>query len=39
MTKQEHIDHWLKLAERDLQAAESVYKARRYDWSLFIAHL
>jgi len=39
MTKEEHIAYWLKTAEHDLEAAESRFESKRYDWCLFIAHL
>ncbi|MDZ7363067.1 MAG: HEPN domain-containing protein [candidate division KSB1 bacterium] len=39
MTKEEHIAYWLKTAEHDLEAAESLFESKRYDWCLFIAHL
>ncbi len=39
MTKEEHIRYWLASAEHDFEAAESLFKSEKYDWSLFIAHL
>jgi HEPN domain-containing protein len=39
MTKQEHIDYWLKSAEHDLKTAQSLFKSGKYDWCLFIGHL
>lgn len=39
MTKDEHIDYWLKSADHDLSAAESLFKSEKYDWCLFIGHL
>ncbi len=39
MTKDEHIDYWLKSAKHDLKAAKSLFKSMRYDWCLFIGHL
>jgi len=39
MQKEEHINYWLKSAEHDLETAESLFKATRYDWCLFIGHL
>jgi HEPN domain-containing protein len=39
MTKDEHIDYWLKSEDRDLSAAESLFQAKKYDWCLFIGHL
>lgn len=39
MTKQEHIDYWLKTAEHDWDVAQHLFAAGKYDWCLFIAHL
>lgn len=39
MKKEEHINYWLKGAENDLSAAESLFKSKKYDWCLFIGHL
>lgn len=39
MTKEEHIAYWLKSAEHDLNAAESLFQSGKYDWCLFIGHL
>jgi len=39
MTLQEHIDYWLEGAEHDLDAAESLFAAGKYDWCLFIGYL
>lgn len=39
MTKQEHIDYWLKTAEHDWDVAQHLFEAGKYDWCLFIAHL
>lgn len=39
MTKQEHIEYWLKTAEDDLNAAENLLKSRNFQWCLFIGHL
>lgn len=39
MTKEEHIDYSIKTAEHDLEAAESMFESKRYDWCLFVAHL
>jgi HEPN domain-containing protein len=39
MTKDEHIDYWLKSADHDLSAAESLFQSEKYDWCLFIGHL
>ena len=39
MTKNEHIEYWLKIAEHDLNAAESLFIAGKYDWCLFVGHL
>ena len=39
MNLDEHINHWINGAERDLTAAENLYNAGNYDWCLFIGHL
>lgn len=39
MTKEEHVKYWMKGAEEDLAAAESLFMAEKYNWCLFIAHL
>lgn len=39
MDKQEHINYWLKSAKHDLAAAEDLFKNKRYEWCLFLAHL
>jgi HEPN domain-containing protein len=39
MTKQEHIDYWIKTAEKDWKAVQNIYKAKEYMYALFFAHL
>ena len=39
MIKEEHIKYWLESAEHDLQTAQSLFKAEKYDWCLFVGHL
>jgi len=39
MTKEEHIQYWIKTAERDLESAQANFDAKRYEWCLFIGHL
>ena len=39
MTKEEHIKYWLKGADDDLSAAESLFDSKKYNWCLFISHL
>ena len=39
MTRDEHIKYWLKGAEADLSAADSLFNTQKYNWCLFIAHL
>jgi HEPN domain-containing protein len=39
VTIDEHVDYWIKSAEHDLDTAESLYTAGKYDWCLFIGHL
>ncbi len=39
MTKEEHIDYWLKTAEHDWDTANHLFATGKYDWCLFISHL
>jgi len=39
MTKEEHIEYWVKTAEHDLLTAQSLFDTGHYDWCLFIGHL
>lgn len=39
MTKEEHIDYWLKTAEHDFETAKHLFETGKYDWCLFISHL
>ncbi len=39
MTKDEHIDYWLKTAEHDWDTANHLFVTGKYDWCLFISHL
>ncbi len=39
MKIEEHIKFWLESAEHDLEAAESLFAAERFDWCLFLGHL
>lgn len=39
MTKEEHIEYWVKSAEHDFEAASDLFDIKRYDWCLFIGHL
>jgi len=39
MTKDEHVAYWLQSAKHDLDTAESLLIADKYDWCLFIGHL
>ncbi|MBM2814153.1 MAG: hypothetical protein HW421_915 [Ignavibacteria bacterium] len=39
MSLEEHIEHWLKTSEKDLESASNMFSAGIYDWSLFVAHL
>lgn len=39
MTKEDHIDHWKKTAEKDWKAAQHLFKSRDYVQSLFFTHL
>ena len=35
----EHIKYWLNSADHDLDTAESLFSAGKYDWCLFLGHL
>ena len=39
MTKQEHIDYWVKAAENDWTAVQTIYNGKEYIYALFFAHL
>ena len=39
MKIEDHINHWLKNAEHDLDTAESLFQNEKYDWCLFLGHL
>jgi len=39
MKKHEHVEYWLRSADNDLKAANTLFKSARYDWCLFIGHL
>lgn len=39
MKTEEHIKFWIESAAHDLDAAESLYAAAKYDWCLFLGHL
>lgn len=39
MTKQEHIDYWVRTAKEDWKAVQSMYKSKVYIHALFFAHL
>ena len=39
MTKQEHIDYWVKTAEKDWKAVMDLFKSKNYLQCLFWAHL
>ena len=39
MTKEEYVKYWLDGAAHDLEAAESLFHSKKYDWCLFIGHL
>lgn len=36
---QDEIKYWLKVAAHDLDVAEALFVAHKYDWCLFLAHL
>ena len=39
MKREEHIDYWLSSADHDLDTAESLFAAEKFDWCLFLGHL
>jgi len=39
MDKQEHIDYWLKIAEKDLDMMTYLIEGKRYVQALFFGHL
>ena len=39
MTKEELVDYWNSSAQHDLESADSMFEAGRYDWCLFAGHL
>jgi len=39
MTKQQHIDYWVRTAEEDWLSVEALLKTKRYMHCLFWAHL
>lgn len=39
MTKAEHIEYWIDLAERDWQVAQNMFSTKDYVWCLFLAHI
>ncbi|MEW5767120.1 MAG: HEPN domain-containing protein [bacterium] len=34
-----YIEYWLSSAAHDLEAAETLFQNKKYDWCLFIGHL
>ncbi len=39
MNIDEHIHYWLNSADHDLDTAEALFAAEKYDWCLFLGHL
>ena len=39
MDIKEHIEFWIESAENDLDTAEKLFAAGKYDWCLFLGHL
>ena len=39
MDLHKHIEYWISSAEHDLETAESLFAAGKYDWCLFVGHL
>jgi len=39
MDIEKQVDYWKKSAEHDLDTANSLMKAKKFDWALFMGHL
>ena len=39
MLIEEHIQYWIESADSDLDTAEALFSAEKYDWCLFLGHL
>ena len=39
MTKEEHVNYWIRSAEHDLSTADVLFDTGKYDWALFLGHL
>ena len=39
MDQKQHVAYWLDSAQHDLETAESLFLAAKYDWCLFLGHL
>jgi len=39
MNVEEHIQFWIDGADNDLDAAEKLFEAEKFDWCLFLGHL
>lgn len=39
MDIKEHIEFWIDSADNDLDTAETLFAAGKYDWCLFLGHL
>ncbi len=39
MKIEEHIQFWIDGADNDLDAAEKLFEAEKFDWCLFLGHL
>lgn len=39
MNKQEHINYWLKIAEKDVDMMQYLFEGRKYVQALFFGHL
>ena len=35
----DHIEFWLNSADHDLETAESLFSAKKFDWCLYLGHL
>ncbi|MCP3874212.1 MAG: HEPN domain-containing protein [Desulfobacteraceae bacterium] len=34
-----HINYWIKSADNDLSASQSLFDSDKFDWCLFVGHL
>ncbi len=39
MTKDEHIQYWIKSSENDLKTMQNLFNSKDYSWCLFMGYL